>query len=140
MNPQKINLQITSRRITKVDELRGVHITQKNDADVRTNKLRLQLIKIEESIENLVSAIAEGNSVSVKLFSEKIASLDEERTAINEQLQKITVESTTINSDAILKLMEGELDFEEKHGIAKALIKKVLVAGKDEPLTIEWLF
>jgi len=132
--------QVWQAILEKVDELRGIHITQKNDADVRTNKLKLQLIKIDESIENLVSAIAEGNSVSVKLFSEKIACLDEERTAINEQLQKITVESTTINSDAILKLMEGELDFDEKHGIAKALIKKVLIAGRDEPLTVEWLF
>ena len=45
-----------------------------------------------------------------------------------------------INSDTILKLMEGELNFDEKHGIAKALIKKVSIVGKNEPVTIEWLF
>ena len=126
--------------LDKIEELRGVYITQKNDADVRINKFRLELIKIDESIDNLVSAIAEGNSLSVKVLNEKITGLDEKRTEINEQLQKITVENTTINADLVFKIMNGELSMEEKHDIAKSLIKKISIVGKNEPLTIEWLF
>ena len=140
IHAELIENHVWGKILEKVDELRGASINQKNKADIRINQLRLQLIKVEESIDNLVSAIAEGNSASVKAFSERIAKLDEERTAINEQLQKITVESTTINSDTILKLMKDELDLEEKHGIAKALIKKVTIMGKEEDPDIEWLF
>jgi len=140
IHAELIENHVWGKILEKVDELRGASINQKNNADIRINQLRLQLIKVEESIDNLVSAIAEGNSASVKAFSERIAKLDEERTAINEQLQKITVESTTINSDTILKLMKDELDLEEKHGIAKALIKKVTIMGKEEDPDIEWLF
>jgi len=140
LKAEPLETQVWNAILEKVEELRGVSISQKSNADVRMNQLKLQLIKIEEQIENLVSAIAEGNHVSVKAFSERIAKLDAERTEINEQLQKITVESTTINSDTILKLMESELNLEEKHGIAKALIQKVVVLGKDEPITIQWLF
>jgi len=137
---EPIENQIWDAILKKVDELRGISINKKNDADVRTNQLKLKLIKIEESIQNLVKAIAEGNSVSVKVFSEKIASLDKEKTEIKLQLQKITVDNTAINSDTILQLMNGELDLAEKHGIAKALIKKTLISGANDPLTIEWLF
>jgi len=135
-----VESQVWNQILEKVDELRNASINQKSNADVRINQLRLQLIQIEESIDNLVSAIAGGNTASVKAFSERIESLDAERTAINEQLQKITVESTTINSDTILKLMDGELGLEEKHGIAKALMKKVFIAGNHQPIDVDWLF
>lgn len=137
---EPIENQIWNAILEKVEELKGISISQKNNADIRMNQLKIELIRIDESIDNLVSAIAQGNILSVKVLNDRITSLNEQRIEINEQLQKINVESTTINSDTILKLMEGKLTFEEKHGIAKALINKVSITGKDDPLTIEWLF
>ncbi|MCL2672629.1 MAG: recombinase family protein [Clostridiales bacterium] len=140
LHADNLEAQIWQEILKKVEELRSVQIEQQGDSDIRINQLRINLIKIEEKINNLVKAIADGGEVSAKILSDEIAGLDEQRNEIKRQMQQITVETTRINTDTVLNLINGDLDFEEKRAIAKALIKKIQIVDKNQPVKLEWLF
>ena len=101
--------------------------------------MKLEIIGIENKIENLVSQIAEANSVVMEYINEKITSLDKEKNNLIEKVKMATVENKVAEPlDNILKRMKDweNLAMEDKKEICNSLIEKILIT--DEEINIVW--
>lgn len=123
----------------KIEELKGTTIQIKNNKDNDLNKTRLKIIEIEDKIKNLVSQIAEANTVVMRYMNEKIAELDNEKNELIEKIKRIEVKNKEGQSlDDVLDKMKdwSAMDVEDKKEISHSLIKKIIL--KDDEIEINW--
>lgn len=123
--------------LSKLEELRGVEFIQQSKQDITQNGIKTELVKIEEQIECLISAIMDGNGP--KSITQRITALEKRQMELEAQLLKEKAKAPEIDTDTILALVKEDLTIEEKKKVSKAIIKLVHVK-KDETPVIEWQF
>lgn len=124
--------------LEKVKELKNVEIQIENN-NIDTNDLKLQILKIDKQIENLLNQIAESNEVVMKYINKKIASLDNTKNTILEEVKKIALENSKSQpiNDIIERVEDwNNLSLENKKEICGYFINKVLI--KDNEIEIDW--
>ncbi len=99
----------------------GIESESRPEPGADQNDLKLSLYKIEEQISNLVNALAEGNSITVKYINEKMSRLERERESILKSLTK----SVATRIPLQFTVDFTSLSFEDKKAIAAMLIKSV---------------
>ncbi|HOA81097.1 MAG TPA: hypothetical protein PKK61_08570 [Defluviitaleaceae bacterium] len=75
----------------------------------------------------------------MKYINERLAKFDKEKTALLEELQKLTIEnSKVISMNEIFEKVDNweNLSLEEKKEICKSVINKVYI--KDDEISIDW--
>ncbi len=102
--------------------------------DVELNEVKLELIRVNTEIENLVLKIPQANEVVIDYINKRITELDEEKINLDKKLeenQKIKVMKTLPKIDDLSKLDVGL-----KREIAECLISKIVL--KNDNVDIFW--
>lgn len=106
-----------------------------------TNKLKIDLVEIDNKIENLINQLAEGNATITKYINQKINELDNRKNKILEEIK-----SAAINSSPTIKYQDifdkakewNNISLEEKKEICSYYIDKIFI--KEDSIEIEWKF
>lgn len=147
-------LACSGRYNAHVCEVKGFHVTVSEIEDVVEGELikildeqsadevevvdasyagkKVELIKIDERIERLISCIADSEDITVTYLNQQILKLDQEKRQILEEMEKMRKNISGNYS----KIDFGLLDMKEKHLTAATFIEKVLVG--EDGIEIVW--
>lgn len=89
----KIESIIKNYIFEKSKELKETTLQVHNTENIEANKIKLQIIDIENQIENLVSQLAKTNNVVMKYVNDKITSLDITKNTLLEEMKKLKINS-----------------------------------------------
>lgn len=100
------------------------------------NQIKIQLHKINEQIDNLLSALMDSKGVAVDYINQKISSLDSEKQALLIKLE----ENTILPQKKEIPTPEewSEADMEGKRALAQLIIEKIYI--KNESVNIVWKY
>ncbi|WP_066892961.1 recombinase family protein [Clostridium nigeriense] len=136
---EELELLIQNKIINKIEELSKVKLSLETKQTTNINKLKMELSKIDEDINNLMSKVLTANDILMEYINIEIKKLDDQKKLIFNKIQEETIKQDSIDSvENIIKkgLNFENLDFELKKDICKTLINKILIV--DEDITIEW--
>ena len=122
-----------------MEEKKELQLVSLNNNKDKENELKIKIASIEEQVENLMSALANGSEVITKYINKKIDDLDRTKSALICELEKIQRENRTTKEIPVVKNLRQkwkDIEMEEKKKIAHALISKILV--DDDQITIIW--
>lgn len=104
------------------------------------NGLGIRIAEIDLKIERLIDLTLESNEVTVAALNQRITALSEERTALEDAMDKLCRNNRKTVSKEIADIAEewGGLDIKQKNVIAELLISRINLS-KDE-LEIEWKY
>lgn len=94
------------------------------------NELKIQLLKIEDEIENLLSKIQNANKTLFKYINEHIEKLDVEKEKIQKKINEKKSNSVEIIDPELVSRVLSEWEdfsFEEKKFIAHMFIEKIII-------------
>lgn len=134
---------ILGRMKSKIDSL-TVQSKSDGKAEVqeKINKYETKLLEIESEIENLVDSITqpEMDKITIRYINIKIRKLDEEKSFVYEEIEKLRSENSQKKTDyTILRNVMSkwdELSFEDQRSVTELLIDKILVYP--EKVEIQW--
>ena len=139
---ETIETYIESQIKDKIKALSDINIDESeinSNNKLAENSYKIEIAKIEDRINNLINALADGNELTSKYINDKIRELDQEKlnyiNKINE-LKLNAVNPTKIVEVSALADKWDELDIEEKKTIAKFFINKI--SFYDDNVEIEW--
>lgn len=135
----KIESIIEKYIFEKSNELKKTTLTIQNDENLEANKIKLQIIDIDNQIANLVNQLATSNNIVMKYVNEKITSLDNAKNILNEELKKLRIASAQVRPiDDVLEYINrwDKLSIDEKKSVCGYFIKRILI--KDDEITIDW--
>lgn len=109
---------------------RKSHLKAKANADRqrRVNKIKIDISKLDEKIERLINALADGNSITSEILNEKISALGTEKKELQRQLSECDMmEASELDELQIADIPQiwPHLDIEAKRNIAGILIKSI---------------
>lgn len=111
------------------------------EEDLHHKRLKIEIAKVEQKIDNLLNALAEGAGVSPKYLNEKIAALEEEKRAL-EREREICEASHRARGDirqfGDILFMWDAMRLEQKRQIGKLLIERIFVFN--EKVQIIWKY
>ena len=98
------------------------------------NSLKIQVVKIDEQIENIIDKIVSCSDVTVEYLNKKIEALDTEKKSILEEIARLELKinranQLSIDVSDILNNWYG-YNLETKKQIAKQVIEKIVLEGK----------
>jgi len=100
----------------------------------KSNALKIELHKIDNGIENLLSSISASNPVLMKYINEKIMELDNKKSTLLEELNLIAITSDRIDAPDLSNWHDSDIPF--KRDIAQKLISKVFLYN--DKIAVEW--
>ena len=136
---EEIESLIQNRIIDKIKELSKVKLKLENKQTTKINKLKMEISKIDEDINNLMSKVLTANETLMNYINIEIKKLDDKKKELFTKIQEENLKQDNVGSvEEILKkgLEFNSLDFNLKRDICKTLIERILVV--DEDITIEW--
>ena len=100
------------------------------ECDVKEQQYKIQINKINEQIDNLVNAIAQGSATVIGYLNDKIAELETQRHEIEVALQKHILERPSPeNTRQLYDTLDmwPYMDIAQRHEVAAMLIKEVRI-------------
>jgi site-specific DNA recombinase len=127
------------RLLTKLETYENEYYENQEHDDINTNKIKLQLMDIDNKISNLLAQISEASGVTMKYINEKIDDLDRQKQKLLEEQKKSVLSSTKINSKELIEKIKNWniLSDDERKEVAGIFISKVLV--KEDSVRIQWV-
>jgi len=122
----------------KIENLKNTTINIKEN-DIDSNKIKIQIVKIDKQISNLMKGIAEATDITMKYINDEIAILDSNRNELLEEMKKINIENNKKLplKDIMQQMKDWEnLDIENRKIICRYFINKIFV--KDNEIFIDW--
>lgn len=116
--------------IRYIENFQFTKIERSIEFEKEKNKLKIQLKKVQDEIENLINKIPMANENVMKYINEKVEQLEQQRNTIQSQLHIIkNKNSEEISNDIIRATLTDwdNLSFDDKKLIANTFIKKVVV-------------
>lgn len=135
----EIEMKIERYIFEKAKELKNAKVTIKSNVNKDANKIKLEIIAIENKIENLISQIANSNEIVMEYINKTILELDKTKNDLVEKINKINMSNRNVEplNKVLEKIKDWEdLDLEDKKQIANSMINKILIT--DEEINIEW--
>lgn len=125
---EEIEQEVEKQLCNVIDQFKDEDIEY---VDVKDSNAKLQLVKIEESIERLLDAVSNSEEVTIDYLNKKIIELDKQR-------QKILrdVEQSSRKNQIMEQIDFTGLDMNNKHLVAEQFIEKILVS--DDEIEIFW--
>ena len=115
----------------------------KDETQEQRKELEIKISKIESEIEALVNTMtkSEVDKVTIKYINSKIAKLDEERTSVLKELDRMKTEQSQKNNTNYKVLQDvmskwEKLSFDDKRSVVELLIRKILVYP--DKVEIQW--
>ncbi|MBQ8133596.1 MAG: recombinase family protein [Clostridia bacterium] len=115
----------------------------KDETQEQRKELEIKISKIESEIEALVNTMtkSEVDKVTIKYINSKIAELDEERTSVLNELDRLKTEQSQKNNTDYKVLRDvmskwEKLSFDDKRSVVELLVRKILVYP--DKVEIEW--
>lgn len=100
------------------------------ECDAKEQQYKIQITKINEQIDNLVNAIAQGSATVIGYLNDKIAELETQRHEIEVALQKHILERPSPeNTRQLYDTLDmwPYMDIAQRHEVAAMLIKEVRI-------------
>jgi len=138
---EKIEDYVKEQIFQKAKELKDIAIITDKTDNGEINKIKLQIIDIENQIKNLINQMAQSSVRVNQYINDTIDSLDFEKTQKQEELNKISINNnTTTPIKTILEYinMWDLCDIEKKKQICQYFIDRVLI--KDDETIINWKY
>jgi DNA invertase Pin-like site-specific DNA recombinase len=125
--------------LKKVQELKNTELSIQTNDNLVINKIKLQLLQIDNQIENLLNQLSEANNVVMKYINEKITELDNKKNTLLEEMKKqVITNSRNLPLEEVWDQIDkwDELTIEEKKTICGYFIDRINI--KDDEISIEW--
>ena len=103
-------------------------------ADAETNKLKIELYKIEEQISNLLEGLANAQGITMNYINKKISELDNQKSEIQKQLEQHYTQEYKIHIPTEQEWNAADLD--EKRNISHRIIERVEIYN--DRIQIRW--
>lgn len=113
----------------------------------RKNSLEMEILKVDEQIDNLVTSLATGSSTLGKYLEEKISKLDARKTELMEEINELHLNEYKNNIDNVDELISiitdldniiQRNDFDELKSVAHSLLKQITLF-KDKKIAIDYV-
>lgn len=131
---------IKGNLLQKVSDLKNTNLIEESVDDISVNKIKLQIMDIDNQIDNLLNQLSQANNITMKYINERISSLDSTKNQLLEEMKKITITNTKKeSSEEIIKHITNwdSLPMDDKKMVCRYYIKKIKI--KDDSLDIEWI-
>lgn len=125
--------------LNRAKELKNTTLDVQNTNDIEINKIKLQILEIDNQIENLITQMAQANNITMKYINERITQLDKAKNTLIEEMKKLTINNSNAQPvEEVLNYIDkwNELSIEEKKKICGFFINKVSVT--DDSIDIDW--
>lgn len=105
--------------------------------NTKINENKIRLSEIDTEIENLLSNVANANSVLMEYINNKIKELDKERDQLQKEIRLLSCRSKTGSMHTITDHVDkwNEITFEDKQAVADALIKVITISNGNIEIT-----
>lgn len=135
-----IEKNIENQILNRAKELKNGTLITQNTGDIEINKLKLQILEIDKQISNLMTQLAESNSIVMKYINEKVLELDNTKNILLEEMKKTTIKNSKSQpiEEILNKIDQWEtLSLEKKKALCSFLIKKICIT--DDTINIDWI-
>lgn len=101
--------------------------------DKETEKIKTEILRIDDEIRKLMDKLANADSILFDYINERVKSLHNEKTSLEERLQKKSRKQKQIDTKPLEKPMSRweELTVDEKHDIAVTMLEVVYVSDEN---------
>ncbi len=100
------------------------------EEDIRDKRLKIQIAKVEQKINNLVDGLADASGVTMKYLNEKITALEKEKRGLLQERQENRTSNITerqICQFADILVLWDQMSIEQRREIGKLLIERIQV-------------
>ena len=135
----EVEAVVEHRLLENIREKRGLQLVQQAQTDARATQYKLSLAKLDEQIDNLLQAIADGDPLAVKYVKPRLAELDGQRAELEKRYNAYRYRTEpSLPRYPIADIEENwdTLTLEQKKEIAAIFIEKILFF--DDGLEIIW--
>lgn len=135
----EIELIIEVSLLNKIQELKNTKLSVQTNDGLAINKIKLQLLQIDNQIENLINQISEANNIVMKYINEKTTELDNKKNTLLAEMKKlILTNNRNIPIEQVWEQVDkwDELNIEDKKSICGCFIEKIHI--KDDEISIDW--
>lgn len=121
----------------KIDKYLNNIEKQNTDQLKKKEYLENEIIKLDIQINNLISSIAEGNTISIKYLNQKIENLDKEKEIKTKELSDLNLHPDVDDNSYIVNYIQnineklGSNNIEDKKKLCKTLIEKIVINNKN---------
>ena len=121
----------------RLSEFKQISSGKDAEANPQLSKTKIRLTQIDEEINDLLSKVANANSVLMKYINDKITELDTERQTLQEELLSLTVSKAGDKIGQITDHVEkwDKITFEDKQTVVDTLIKVIKIANGNIEIT-----
>ena len=136
---EEIENIVETEILNRLEELSKVKVKMENSNSKKIKSIETEIKIIDENIEKLLDKILESNDITIKYINKKVEELDNKKTELQNELNRITLEGS--NNSSLEEVFKDankikNLSFDKKKSIAKSLIDKVLI--RDNEIDIQW--
>lgn len=137
----QVEATVEAQILQHIQRHQDLQAKQIAECDMKEQQYKIQISKINEQINNLISAIAQGNASAVSYLNDRITELEGQRYEVEVALQKYVLEKPS--PENVRQLydtldMWQYMDVAQRHEVAAMLIKEVDVFA--EKIRILWKY
>jgi hypothetical protein len=122
----------------KLAEFNTLSKQEEKRTNPKINENKIRLAEIDKEIDDLMSKVVGANAILMEYINNRVATLDSERKALQNETLELTYKSDDSHFNIISNHVEkwDETSFEDKQAVVDALIKLITVA--DGNIEITW--
>ncbi len=137
----ELEQSVASQLLHMVRQKQTLSAQVEMDEDREDKRLKLEIAKVDQKINNLITALSEGTGATMKYLNEKIAALEEEKKQLAMQRQANQSGKATENElrqFGDILILWDDMDMEQKRQVAKLLIEQISVYN--DRIQIRWRY
>lgn len=139
---EDIERSVEKELLKKLRNIKNTSLSIKNPLDLEINRTKAEIAKVAEDMDAYTEQIPHASAATMKRINEKLDKLDNQKTALNEELKKKMLESNVVYVDnfSVSNFLNSWATYsiQEKKEVAYRFISKVKIF--DGEIEIEWRF
>ncbi|MGN1044288.1 MAG: recombinase family protein [Acutalibacteraceae bacterium] len=122
----------------KLQEFKEIHSNKQTLVDPKLNQYKMQLVKVNNEIDELLSKIIGSNKTLMNYINNKIEELDREKQRLQEEILVLSADSKENNICKITNYMDNwdEIEIQDKLFTIDSLISVIVISEND--VKIKW--
>lgn len=122
----------------KLQEFKEIHSNKQTLVDPKINQYKMQLVKVNNEIDELLSKIIGSNKTLMNYINNRIEELDGEKQRLQEEILVLSADSKENNICKITNYMDNwnEIEMQDKLFTIDSLIRVIVISEDD--VKIEW--
>ncbi len=142
IHPEDIESIVEKQLLQHMKELKtGINFRQNLITDnIEANKLKIELVQIDNQINKLMDSLAQGNSITIEYINKKISELDEHRKKLLGKIEEAQKNNSLQRKFKKVDLDDcienwASFDLVQKKSIAKIFIDRISVTDDEIEVT-----